>query len=393
MRRRRDVGLASRRRPGSASPRPPARRPCSACWAWREPRWPPPEARSGRGAAPGRPRSPATTRHCQLGNGVKHVVELTFDNVHYFRDNPNVPSDLELMPNLLNFFENNGTFLSNNHTPLIAHTADDILTTYTGLYGDRQGMPISNSYQAYNTDGRRSTPPTPRAPSRTGPIRSSTRHPRRTPGTTPTRHGLLAGAAGHGPPRGGAEHDHPGALGAVHPGRLQRRRRGHGQPGTREHRRRHPEGVRPQLAGGPAARRRPGLVQGRGDRGLRRHRRALRQGRRLLRHRQGGQVRADRPVADRLARPAAGRAGRVQRLPGAVRAPVRRPAARRRHPEPDAQRLPGHQRGREPGRPERQPDQRRVPRQPPRASPASAPSTRRRPWPTWPTCWNPASRW
>ena len=57
------------------------------------------------------------------------------------------------MPNLLNFFESNGTFLSNNHTPLIAHTADDILTTFTGLYGDRQGMPISNSYQAYNTDG------------------------------------------------------------------------------------------------------------------------------------------------------------------------------------------------------------------------------------------------
>src|SRR5271169_3539719 len=90
---------------------------------------------------------------CHLGNGVKHVVQITFDNVHYFRDNPNVPSDLEMLPNLLNFFEDNGTFLSNNHTPLIAHTADDILTTYTGLYGDRQGMPISNGYQAYNTDG------------------------------------------------------------------------------------------------------------------------------------------------------------------------------------------------------------------------------------------------
>ena len=90
---------------------------------------------------------------CQLGNGVKHVVQITFDNVHFFRDNPNVPSDLELMPNLLDFFENNGTFLSNNHTPLIAHTADDILTTYTGLYGDRQGMPISNDYQVYQTNG------------------------------------------------------------------------------------------------------------------------------------------------------------------------------------------------------------------------------------------------
>jgi hypothetical protein len=95
----------------------------------------------------------ASTAGCHLGHGIKHVIELTFDNVHFFRDNPNVPSDLEMMPNLLHFFENNGTFLSNNHTPLIAHTADDILTTLTGLYGDRQGMPVSNSYQAYNTDG------------------------------------------------------------------------------------------------------------------------------------------------------------------------------------------------------------------------------------------------
>jgi hypothetical protein len=90
---------------------------------------------------------------CKLGNGVKHVVEITFDNVHFSRDNPNVPSDLEMMPNLLNFIERNGTMLSNNHTPLIAHTADDTLTTYTGLYGDRQGMPISNDYQSYNADG------------------------------------------------------------------------------------------------------------------------------------------------------------------------------------------------------------------------------------------------
>ena len=80
-------------------------------------------------------------------------MQLTFDNVHFFRDNPNVPSDLELMPNLLSFFEDNGTFLSNNHTPLIAHTADDILTTYSGLYGDRQGMPISNDYEVYQSNG------------------------------------------------------------------------------------------------------------------------------------------------------------------------------------------------------------------------------------------------
>ena len=46
---------------------------------------------------------------CQLGNGVSHVVEITFDNVHLFRDNPNVPSDLELMPHLKGFLEQNGT--------------------------------------------------------------------------------------------------------------------------------------------------------------------------------------------------------------------------------------------------------------------------------------------
>jgi hypothetical protein len=90
---------------------------------------------------------------CHLGNGIQHVVQIGFDNVHYFRDNPNVPSDLELIPSLLNFFDNNGTMLTNSHTPLIAHTGDDLLTTATGLYGDRHGAPIANSYRSYNADG------------------------------------------------------------------------------------------------------------------------------------------------------------------------------------------------------------------------------------------------
>ncbi len=88
--------------------------------------------------------------HCGLGNGVQHVVEITFDNVHFFRDNPNVPSDLELMPRLMSFIQKNGVLMSNKHTPLIAHTAEDSLAIYTGLYGDRHGMPISNSYRTYN---------------------------------------------------------------------------------------------------------------------------------------------------------------------------------------------------------------------------------------------------
>ena len=102
---------------------------------------------------------PAVTGHaaapsdCHLANGIKHVVQIGFDNVHFFRDNPNVPSDLEQLPNLLHFIEGNGTLLSNNHTPLIAHTGDDLMTTATGLYGDRQGIPIANDYQTYNPNG------------------------------------------------------------------------------------------------------------------------------------------------------------------------------------------------------------------------------------------------
>src|SRR5215468_10980686 len=90
---------------------------------------------------------------CRLGNGVQHVVNIVFDNVHFFRDNPNVPSDLEQMPHLMHFLEQNGTVMSNVHTPMIAHTADDSLTIYTGLYGDRHGMPVSNSYKTYAADG------------------------------------------------------------------------------------------------------------------------------------------------------------------------------------------------------------------------------------------------
>jgi len=94
---------------------------------------------------------------CNLGNGVQHVVNLVFDNTHFTRDNPNVPSDLEQMPALLNFMEGQGTLLTNEHTPLIAHTATDILTALTGVYGDNMGVPISNSFRYYLPNGNSST--------------------------------------------------------------------------------------------------------------------------------------------------------------------------------------------------------------------------------------------
>jgi hypothetical protein len=95
----------------------------------------------------------APTTSCHLGNGIQHVINIVFDNVHFSRDNPNVPSDLEQMPHLLDFLKSNGTVFSNSHTPMIAHTADDSLSIYTGLYGDRHGQPLSNSYKTYNPDG------------------------------------------------------------------------------------------------------------------------------------------------------------------------------------------------------------------------------------------------
>jgi len=97
--------------------------------------------------------SQSASAACQLGGQVKHVVYISFDNVHLRRDNPNIPSDLEQMPKLLNFIQNNGTISGNHHTPLISHTATDFLTTLTGVYGERMGIPVSNSYGFFKPDG------------------------------------------------------------------------------------------------------------------------------------------------------------------------------------------------------------------------------------------------
>src|ERR1700736_2333632 len=88
-----------------------------------------------------------------IGNKIQQVVYLQFDNVHLRRDNPNVPSDLEQMPNLLDFMQNSGTLFTEHHTPLISHTAVDILTSLTGVYGDKFGVPIGNSLRYFNPDG------------------------------------------------------------------------------------------------------------------------------------------------------------------------------------------------------------------------------------------------
>ena len=87
---------------------------------------------------------------CAFGNGIKHVVYLDFDNTHYMRDNSSVASDLEQMPHLLNFLKSNGTLFTNDHTVLISHTAAGIVSAQTGLYPDRHGLGVSNSYFYYS---------------------------------------------------------------------------------------------------------------------------------------------------------------------------------------------------------------------------------------------------
>ena len=45
------------------------------------------------------------------------------------------------MPNLLKFLTGNGTLITREHTPLIAHTADDSVTLESGLYGATRALP------------------------------------------------------------------------------------------------------------------------------------------------------------------------------------------------------------------------------------------------------------
>ena len=93
------------------------------------------------------------TQSCSLNNGIQHVISITFDNTHLMRDRAGIASDLEQMPNLLNFMTDNGTLSDNNHTILISHTAGGILTSLTGLYPDRHGLTVTNSYGYFKPDG------------------------------------------------------------------------------------------------------------------------------------------------------------------------------------------------------------------------------------------------
>lgn len=100
--------------------------------------------------------SGAAAASCELhspGGAITHVVHIQLDNLHLRRDNPNVPSDLEQMPHLLDFLASDGTLGNNHRTSLFAQKATEILTILTGLYGDRMGVPIADSYGIFRSDG------------------------------------------------------------------------------------------------------------------------------------------------------------------------------------------------------------------------------------------------
>ena len=100
-----------------------------------------------------RSHHPKPSQGCGFANGIKHVIYLQFDNTHLFRDRPQFASDLEQMPHLLGFMRQQGTLNDNDHTILISHTAGGILSAFTGLYPDRNGQTVTNSYRYFKDDG------------------------------------------------------------------------------------------------------------------------------------------------------------------------------------------------------------------------------------------------
>ena len=88
-----------------------------------------------------------TTAHAQTQDATacKRLVYIQFDNTSY--------SDVRQMPHVLGFLTGYGTIYTNDHTVLISHTAAGIVSTLTGLYPDRHGLTVSNSYGYFRASG------------------------------------------------------------------------------------------------------------------------------------------------------------------------------------------------------------------------------------------------
>src|SRR5579864_1718704 len=103
-------------------------------------------------AAASRPAAAACSLHSR-GGAITHIVQIQFDNLHLRRDNPNVPSDLEQMPHLLDFLVSDGVLSTNHQGSPLAQKAPDTVSILTGLHGDRTGVPIGDSYGYFRGDG------------------------------------------------------------------------------------------------------------------------------------------------------------------------------------------------------------------------------------------------
>ena len=152
--------------------------------------------------------------------------------------------------------------LANTHDVLV-HTATNFISNQTGLYPDRTGITQSNSFSYYDPAGA----------THTGVSFAYWTDPLYDPSRQPGRHPVQPRV--HRQPGRRAEQrerQRAGAVGAVHPRGLQRRRGRHVEHGAGEHRHRHPDGLRPELAAGGRGDGQPDQ----GDRRLRRARGALR---------------------------------------------------------------------------------------------------------------------
>ena len=304
---------------------------------------------SARPASAARTGIAASTPTCALGNGISHVINIVFDNVHFARDNPNVPSDLEQMPHLLNFLKSNGTLLSNTHTPLIAHTADDSLVDLHRPVRRPSRPAADQQYKTYNPDGTTDPDDVLRlldAPVIDTKVRPAVPDHDTTPSMVYSDHvPATIGDTGQATPAPWVPFTRAGCTSATSrpPTWCWRTPRSTSRPSSALAR------PRRQTAADP----RP--VQGRGDRRLHRRGRPLRPRRRICATR-GREVRPDTPTPRPTPcppSPAATPASRPSSAPGTSR---RSSAAGT--PNLIAPRLPGHRREREPRRPRRQRDRR-----------------------------------
>lgn len=103
-------------------------------------------------AAAGAGAAGAGATGCRLANGIRHVVDIQFDNADWLRGEPNVASDLQQMPHLKDFLTSNGVLLTNDHDVLV-HTATNFVANQTGLYPDRTAVTQSNSFSYYDAAG------------------------------------------------------------------------------------------------------------------------------------------------------------------------------------------------------------------------------------------------